>query len=392
MSDLCERFLHLAKEDPNSLPNVFAQDFDLIYHDSVHINLTPPPSQSTGLVSWLIPTYNTPAAWLIEAIESCTRQRLKSNIFTAWEIVCIDDGSTNEDTANALAELAVKIGPQLRIFKTENQGVAGALNFGWQHCRGDYVARLDADDIAHEDRLATQLGYFAQFPSIVILGGAVQTFSDSSKRHQGPYYRFPCHPALLKWNMVFSCSIAHPTVMFRKTAIRSEKPYPLEAAEDYWFWLQMVSENRPMANVADVCTYIRRHPSARTKVHIDAITQSSYEAVVHFLRSINLSCQLDDVPILWGKKLPDSAERCGPLSALLDALVEYALQPNDALEADGRQVAFGDYIRSWAQRLRGSWSVNCLASGDVAAGAAMIQNLLDHGECPKSLGALLRLQ
>eukprot|EP00397_Hematodinium_sp_SG-2012_P027748 GEMP01029174.1.p1 GENE.GEMP01029174.1~~GEMP01029174.1.p1 ORF type:complete len:348 (+),score=69.28 GEMP01029174.1:827-1870(+) len=333
----------------------------------------------------------------VSALPSTT-QKVGNCVFdamTAWEIVCVDDGSTNHDTLETLAELAAQIGPRLRIVRTENQGVAAALNLGWSHCRGEFIARLDSDDIAHECRLATQLSYLAQHPSVGVLGGAFHTFTDANVRHQGPYYRFPCHPTLVKWNMVFACSLAHPTVVWRKSACSSGSPYPLEEAEDHWCWLQMAARGVQMANVGDVCTYIRWHPDARTKVHIDKITQSSYEAVSYFFRhSVGVTVTVEDVATMWGTQLPQSAEQCAPLSSALDALIEYSFRSigEDEFSADGRRAALEEYMRAWTQKLRGSWSVSCLAAGDVATGAAMIRKLLGHnGECPKSLGALLRL-
>merc|ERR1712066_1164863 len=105
--------------------------------------------------------------------------------------------------------------------------------------------------------------------------------------------------------MLFSCSLAHPTVTFRKDAFR-DGPYPGgEEAEDHCCWLNLPLEIN-FGNVSDVVTYIRRHQGSRSASAATAIKQSSYGAARRFLATHCDSSDAvneltdNDIATLWG--------------------------------------------------------------------------------------------
>src|SRR6056297_1922581 len=100
--------------------------------------------------------------FLPAAITSLLRQR-----FDAFELLVIDDGS--QDGTAAYLETCQD--PRIRVFHQDRpQGVAAALNRGLHHARAPLIARMDADDVAHPDRLMQQLDYLRQHPDCVIVG------------------------------------------------------------------------------------------------------------------------------------------------------------------------------------------------------------------------------
>lgn len=144
---------------------------------------------------------------------------------------------TRFDQGIAPGILVKQLGGLRKVVAASTSGIAAALNEGWKRCRGRYVARLDGDDCAHPQRLMKQIGFLERHPSIAILGGGFCTFEDSDPRrlHGLKRYRMPCHPILARWRMIFSCSLAHPTVTFRRSAFQSG-PYPEgREAEDHWW-------------------------------------------------------------------------------------------------------------------------------------------------------------
>ncbi|MBK6540817.1 MAG: glycosyltransferase family 2 protein [Flavobacteriales bacterium] len=107
------------------------------------------------MVSVLIPVYNK-APFLRDCLDSVYGQT-----FQDFEIVAVDDASTD----NSLALLKAEHDPRLRIIALpRNLGPAGAANAGIEACRGEYIVRLDADDLAVPERLAQQVAYMDAHP------------------------------------------------------------------------------------------------------------------------------------------------------------------------------------------------------------------------------------
>mmetsp|Transcript_37769 Transcript_37769/g.108868 ORF Transcript_37769/g.108868 Transcript_37769/m.108868 type:complete len:940 (+) Transcript_37769:43-2862(+) len=149
------------------------------YFNSVRVSATPPPSALPKalnppgpLVSWLVPARNS-ESFVIDCLASIDAQ---TGIGAGCcEIVFVDDGSEDQTLA-VLRKLAGER-PDVRIVENAVQlGVAGSLCEGWPQCRGDFVARMDADDEAEPDRLLKQLRYLEQHPSITVLGSKTRPF------------------------------------------------------------------------------------------------------------------------------------------------------------------------------------------------------------------------
>ena len=106
------------------------------------------------LVSVVVPTYNAPA--LLRA----TLDSVFAQTFTDFEVVVIDDGSTDETPA-----MLSTIGdPRLRVVRQPNAGIGHARNRGIDESRGTYVALLDHDDLWHPEKLATQVAFLREHP------------------------------------------------------------------------------------------------------------------------------------------------------------------------------------------------------------------------------------
>ena len=113
------------------------------------------------LFSVIIPVFNG-ADRIEQAIQSVRAQSLSS-----WELIIIDDGST--DHTLALVEQAAARDPRIRPLRQANQGPSAARNFGILAARGRYLAFLDADDAWHPERLRAGAGHFAAHPEAGIV-------------------------------------------------------------------------------------------------------------------------------------------------------------------------------------------------------------------------------
>ncbi len=121
-------------------------------------------------ISILIPVYNAR-----EGIQR-TLSSLLNQTFTNFEVVIVDDGSTDDSS-----QIARNTYPDAIIIHQENQGIAKALNKGLEYCRGKYIARIDCYDIMYPDRLEKQYKALEENPELGVIGGHVMLYESNGQ-------------------------------------------------------------------------------------------------------------------------------------------------------------------------------------------------------------------
>jgi len=115
------------------------------------------------LVSILMPVYNA-EAYLSETLET-----IQSQTYQNWELFAIDDWSTDK-SHDILLDFAKK-DKRIKVYRNgKHRGVAGAANLALSMIKSNYVARMDADDLMHPERIAKQLKFLKENPDVVIVG------------------------------------------------------------------------------------------------------------------------------------------------------------------------------------------------------------------------------
>ena len=182
-------------------------------------------------VSVLLPAHNA-GDYLFIAVESILAQS-----YSDFELIVLDDGSTD----NSVIRLSTISDHRLIVIgNNTNQGLINTLNRGIECARAPLIARMDADDVAHRDRLMRQVEEFSRRPDLVLLGTNA-TLIDSKGQVFGsinvPSGYLNIRKVILNGNLFI-----HPSVMFRTKVIRDLGGYSCDAvhAEDYALWLEMV--------------------------------------------------------------------------------------------------------------------------------------------------------
>lgn len=181
--------------------------------------------------------------------------------FADWEMVVVDDAS-DDATPQVLADWAAK-DPRIRVVTNgTNIGQTASLNKGLRECRGDWVARQDADDLSDPRRLAAQMKFLDKHPDVVLLG-TQGVLIDEAGRKVG-LLDVPCGEAGILWTSMLLNPFLHTSVVFRRAAVLEkyggyDESYRI--AQDYDLWVRVLS-NSPTANLpARLVSYRRSDDS-----------------------------------------------------------------------------------------------------------------------------------
>ena len=199
-------------------------------------------------VSVVMPVYNG-EKYLREAIESILNQT-----FTDFEFIIIDDGST-DSTGEILSSYDDK---RIQLVKIpDNLGISRSLNVGIELSKGEYLARMDADDISLSNRFARQVAFLEQHEDIGVLGSAYQRMNAAGEAAPQVSQR-NTEWQLVHWFLHFDSPIAHPTAMIRTDLLKRVNGYnpELRYAQDYDLWCRL-SAITHLANLSESFLFYR---------------------------------------------------------------------------------------------------------------------------------------
>jgi len=166
-------------------------------------------------------------------------------------LVCVDDGST-DGTGEVLARLAER-DRRVRILKGSGEGIAGALNRALAASDSGFVARMDADDVSHPERIGLQLDALRDAPALAAVGSRVRLFPRREVREGMRRYVAWLNglttPELVERDLLVEAPLVHPATALRREALVGvggwrEGPFP----EDYDLWLRLVEAGGRLAN------------------------------------------------------------------------------------------------------------------------------------------------
>ncbi len=233
------------------------------------------------MVSILLPFYRVEPGAFHDAIRSIAEQTLQ-----AWELILIDNNadSPTREVADEWSRRDIRI----RIVEEPTQGIAFALNCGLREAQYDLIARMDADDVAHPERLEKQVAYANAHPAIGVV--ATQTTFDSAITQSEGYAWFVnwqnsiITPEAHAIACFVESPVAHPTVLFRKSLIAQYGPYSTEnVPEDYELWLRWFHAGVQFYKIPEPLLVWKDHPQRLSRNHPNYSENAFWQVKCHYL-------------------------------------------------------------------------------------------------------------
>lgn len=247
-----------------------------------------------------MPVYNC-ELYIKEAINSVLNQT-----FSDFELIIIDDCST-DNTVSVIDKFSDN---RICLYKKEkNLGLIDSLNFGVSIAKGEYLARMDGDDICLPERFARQIDFLEKNPDIMLCGTAIKFIGSASD-----ILIFPENHAEIVINLFsFLPTFAHPTVMGKKEIFEKNNYHEdYEFAEDYELWTRLVQAGK-VANLKEVLLEYRVHPaqvSVKNKTIQDINSFKSRLEILKLLKVDSKYSEEEIIKFLVNKDLPLTITDC----------------------------------------------------------------------------------
>jgi glycosyltransferase involved in cell wall biosynthesis len=205
-------------------------------------------------VSVLMPVHNA-AGYLHQAIESILNQS-----FEDFELVLVDDGS--DDGSLEIAREFAERDSRIHLIPTPRSGIVAALNTGLATCRGEFIARMDADDVAFPERLAAQVEFLRAHTEHVAVGCGQLLIDPDGAPISQVHFAADHEEIHAEHLQGIPGAISHPASMLRRMAVIDAGGYRADSEylEDYCLFLRLAESGR-LANLPRVLHAYRQHHS-----------------------------------------------------------------------------------------------------------------------------------
>lgn len=189
----------------------------------------------------LMSTYND-EKYIEESISSILNQSYKN-----FNFIIIDDSST--DNTLEIIKKYKEIDDRIILMENDkNLGLSHNLNKGVMISKADYIARMDADDISHPDRLLTQIKEMIENQNLDVLGSFANEINESGKFVK--LLRVPTNNKNI-YKLLWTCPFIHPSVMFKRKSILEVGNYKKEIRrrQDYELWFRCGQNSLKFKNI-----------------------------------------------------------------------------------------------------------------------------------------------
>lgn len=235
----------------------------------------------TPRISVVMSVFSEPLEWIQESIDSILQQT-----YTDFEFIIINDNPERKELCDFLTKFAAKDSRMVLIQNETNIGLTKSLNKGLKKSRGEYIARMDADDISLPERFSKQVEFLDKHPETGICGTAIEMFGNLNL-----IFSYPTkHEDIF---LFLETCFAHPTVMYRSHIVKQfYYDETRRVSQDYDLWIRMYMGGVCMANLNEVllkyrCSHIQIS-CTKMKMQKNISSELRRKMLNYFLRNNNL--------------------------------------------------------------------------------------------------------
>lgn len=269
------------------------------------------------LVSVIMSVYSEPIEWIQKAMESVFRQGMSD-----YEYIVIHDNPQDVETWNFLNEMSRTSSKVVLLRNNVNIGLTKSLNIALKHAHGKYIARIDADDIWHENKMYVQCEYMKKHPDVDVCGTNVNFIDDDGRFLQ--VMDFPHSHEAIGIAMAETNPIVHSSVLFKTDVIRRRAPFyyneDYRSSQDYELWSSLYLQGVCFVNLRNHLVDYRLSSNQITKKRRTEQLKNAENIKSNY---INVICARNRLPNLWGRSLQEIISNIVDMSASLDCEILY---------------------------------------------------------------------
>lgn len=293
--DICSLFFNLVTKQEK-------EDRIVINH------ATGGQDMSSPIISVLMSTYNETPEELDKSIVSILQQT-----YSDFEFLIINDNPGNHEMKMQLESYTDN---RIKIIQNEhNLGLVKSLNKGLLLCNGQYIARMDADDISRSSRLKDELLYLTD-NRLDMVGSFIETIDESGKTIK-PVMKFPVENKKIEKFMRWGSCICHPTWLLKREVYMNLSGYRMMPhCEDYDFILRTIAHGYKVGNIpkVELCYRIRQNGVSKSNEaeqflirdylaqHMNQIDKITEESIAEHMESSKYHSQLHQLSDYKSKK------------------------------------------------------------------------------------------
>lgn len=230
--------------------------------------------KNNALISVILPLYNEPESLAKQAIDSILTQT-----YSKLEIILLLDNPDNDILKNILSEYGKKDKRIIVAINEKNKGLPETLNKGIDMATGDFIARMDGDDISTADRLEKQLAYMQTHPQTDLLGSDAFAINEEGKLI-GEYHKLATDYSQKMMLRHISINLIHPTWFGKSKLFKQCKYRNFTHCEDYDFMIRAYALGYHFHNLKEKLFYVRIQQTSLRSVS----RKYAYEQYINTLR------------------------------------------------------------------------------------------------------------
>jgi glycosyltransferase involved in cell wall biosynthesis len=276
------------------------------------------------MISVIMPLYDA-AKYLSQALDSVLGQTL-----TDWELIAVCEPDSSDGTNEIIARYAQSDGRIKPLLNSRHLGIAASLNAGLRAAKGEYIARMDGDDVCVPERFAKQVEFLKGNPDVAVVGSNFRFINNKGKPGRS-MSNLPTDHEQIKSDLMFYCNLNHPTVMTRKSDIEKHNLYYDEnytASEDFELWNRAKHTVR-FANVPEALLNYRWNFNSSTVRNAEIGDARYTEVIDRNCRELGLSFTREELRVLYRRSCDLSLTNAKHIKSTLEKAASRIIDANN---------------------------------------------------------------